>query len=112
MKCIALGLVTLLVCGCRSDTHGDDRPLAGSARTTSTSGTSAADTRLASEVQRAIANDTALSYDARNVSVSARGGQVTLRGKVSSAEEKRRVEDIARRCAGVSSVNNELDVRV
>lgn len=108
MKHIALGLFALLVCGCRSDSHREDRwtsPVAAEASMTQ------GDTRLASEVRRAIASESALSYDARNVSVLADGGRITLRGNVRTAEEKRRVEEIARSCAGVSSVNNELRVR-
>jgi osmotically-inducible protein OsmY len=67
------------------------------------------DLRTEAEVRKAIVGDKSLSLLAHNVKIMTADGVVTLRGPVKSAEEKRRVEELARRVQGVSSVKNELD---
>lgn len=49
--------------------------------------------------------------DASDISVSVAGGEVTLDGHVSDRQAKRRAEDIADRCSGVSHVQNNLRVK-
>ena len=106
MKLLALALVPLVVCGCKSreDSHREEAP-------SSTSATLETDAHLAESVRKAIAADMALSYDARNVRVTADDGVVTLRGTVASEDERSRIEALARNCAGVRSVDNEVEVR-
>lgn len=65
---------------------------------------------IAADVRSAIVNDTSLSTNAHNVKVVARGGEVVLRGPVASADEKAKVEQIVRSVAGVTRVDNQLDV--
>jgi osmotically-inducible protein OsmY len=47
---------------------------------------------------------------AHNVKVVTAGGVVTLRGPVESEQEKRLIEDKAMQVAGVSRVDNQLEV--
>jgi len=47
---------------------------------------------------------------ARHIKVETQGAVVTLRGKVSSAEERTAAEEIARRITGVASVSNALQI--
>jgi osmotically-inducible protein OsmY len=54
--------------------------------------------------------DTKMSVDAQNVKIITQDGRVTLRGPVKSDTEKKRIEEIAGSVAGVSKVNNELEV--
>lgn len=69
-----------------------------------------ADVKFAADVRSAIYNDKTLSMEAHNVKLVAAGGVVTLRGPVASAEEKAKVEKIVRSVAGVTRVDNQLDV--
>ncbi len=70
-----------------------------------------ADIKLAAAVRRAIVKDKSLSMSAHNVKLVAAGGVVTLRGPVDSASEKASVETLVQGVAGVSRVDNQLDVK-
>ncbi len=50
--------------------------------------------------------------DSAAIAVSADGGEITLRGTVGSAREKREAKKDAARIYGVKSVRNELEVRL
>lgn len=68
------------------------------------------DIRVAAAVRKALVADASLSTSARNVKLVAAKGTVTLRGPVKTEEEKTRVEAIAKGVAGVTSVQNQLDI--
>lgn len=70
-----------------------------------------ADIKVAAAVRRAIVKDKSLSMSAHNLKLIAAQGGVTLRGPVKNADEKSRVESIVKNVAGVSSVDNQLDVK-
>jgi len=67
------------------------------------------DIRTAADVRKAIVDDKSLSVEAHNVKVLASGGVVTLRGPVNNADEKKRIEQLAKNVPGVTSVKNELE---
>ena len=69
------------------------------------------DIKLAAAVRQAIVNDKALSTTAHNVKLVAANGVVTLRGPVNSEGEKEKVGQCAAGVAGVSKVDNLLDVK-
>ena len=69
------------------------------------------DIKLAAAVRNAIVNDKALSMTAHNVKLVAANGVVTLRGPVNSQGEKEKVGQCVAAVAGVSKVDNELDVK-
>jgi osmotically-inducible protein OsmY len=50
--------------------------------------------------------------DSDAIAVSANDGEVTLRGTVVSFRQKREAQKAAERVYGVTSVRNELDVRI
>lgn len=54
--------------------------------------------------------DTKLSTNAKNVKIITQNGKVTLRGPVKSADEKSRIEEIARTVAGVDNVDSQLEI--
>ncbi len=54
--------------------------------------------------------DADLSLAAENVQIMSEGGKLTLRGNVASAEERAAVERLARSAAGVTEVDNQLEV--
>ena len=67
------------------------------------------DIRTAADVRKAIVDDKSLSVQAHNVKVLASNGVVTLRGPVNNAEEKTRIEQLAKNVQGVTTVKNELE---
>jgi hyperosmotically inducible periplasmic protein len=71
---------------------------------------SKADVEMTAAIRKAIVDDKSLSVNAHNVKVITANGVVTLRGPVKSEEEKRAVEAKAKQVAGVSQVNNLLEV--
>ena len=72
---------------------------------------SKADINVAANVRSAIVADHSLSMKAHNIKLVANNGAVTLRGPVDSDAEKTKVEQIAKGVAGVTSVDNDLDVK-
>ena len=83
----------------------------GATQTPQKQTTGADDRKLAADVRRAVVDDKSLSTSAHNVKIVANGGVVTLRGPVLSEEEKVKVEKHAQQVAGVSSVENQLDIK-
>jgi osmotically-inducible protein OsmY len=51
-----------------------------------------------------------MSVNAQNVKIITQDGTVTLRGPVNSAEEKKKIEDIARAVVGEDKVVSQLEV--
>lgn len=71
----------------------------------------AGDRQVLAAVRRAVVHDKSLSTSAHNVKIVARDGVVTLRGPVRSADEKGKVEKLAQQVAGVTSIDNQLDIK-
>ena len=69
------------------------------------------DRELLAAVRRSVVKDKSLSTSAHNVKILAENGVVTLRGPVKSDEEKTKVEALAKQVAGVTSVQNHLDIK-
>src|SRR5262245_62105382 len=68
------------------------------------------DLQLVQDVRRVIVDDKSLSSEARNVTILADHGVVTLRGQVRDPAELRAVEEHAVRVAGRDHVLNQLAV--
>lgn len=69
-----------------------------------------ADRMLAQRVSDILRQEGPLSSAAQNITVHASNGTVTLRGSVSSQQEKDDLEAKAKQVAGVNQVNNQLEV--
>jgi osmotically-inducible protein OsmY len=69
------------------------------------------DRELLAAVRRSVVKDKSLSTTAHNVKILAENGVITLRGPVKSDAEKAQVEALARQVAGVTSVQNNLDIK-
>ncbi len=74
-------------------------------------GTSESDVRITADIRRAILEDTLMSVNAQNCKVITRNGVVTLRGPVASQAEKDAIEAKAKAVAGVTGVDNQLEVK-
>jgi hyperosmotically inducible protein len=73
-------------------------------------GNKKSDVKMLAEVRKAIVKDKTLSMDAKNVKILYSQGCVTLKGPVDSDDEKAKVEEIAKGCAGVTSVTDMITV--
>ena len=69
----------------------------------------AAGATLTTKVKTALANDAGMKT-MTNIDVDSKDGVVTLKGKVDSADLKKKAGDIAKKVSGVKSVKNELKV--
>lgn len=70
----------------------------------------ATDLAMSAEIRREIMTRGNLSMNAQNVKVMTDAGVVTLRGVVDHVTEMGRIGDIAHGTAGVSRVDNELEL--
>ncbi|MBV8069988.1 MAG: BON domain-containing protein [Acidobacteriaceae bacterium] len=69
------------------------------------------DREMASHIRRDVVKDKSLSTYGHNVKIVADHGKVTLKGPVHSEDEKRTIEDHARKYAGDGNVNDEMTVK-
>jgi len=74
-------------------------------------GASKADLEITRQIHRTITSDSEFSAEAKNVKVVTVNGKVTLRGSVSNVQEQRAIASVARRVAGVSAIDNQLEVK-
>lgn len=68
-----------------------------------------ADIDLTAKIRKEVVA-TKMSVNAQNVKIITQNGEVTLRGPVASAEEKQKIEDIARSVAGNDKVVSKLEI--
>jgi osmotically-inducible protein OsmY len=68
-----------------------------------------ADIGITASIRRSVV-DTKMSTNAQNVKIITQDGNVTLRGPVQTQEEKDRIDEIARKVAGVKAVDSQLEV--
>jgi len=68
------------------------------------------DRALTSRIRKSIVDDSELSTKAKNVEIVSNNGAVTLRGPVTTAAEKTRVESHAEKQAGAKRVTNQIEV--
>jgi hyperosmotically inducible periplasmic protein len=73
-------------------------------------GNSQADVSTTAQIRKGILADKGMSVNAKNVKIITKNGQVTLRGPVNTAEEKRHIEEIANRIGRSANVNSQLEV--
>jgi len=69
------------------------------------------DIKLTQTIRKAVMKDKSLTMTAKNVKIITAGGKVTLRGPVNTAEEKTKINDLAKAAAGTVPVDNQLEVK-
>jgi osmotically-inducible protein OsmY len=69
------------------------------------------DLKITQQIRQNVMADDNLSFTAKNVKIITAGGKVTLRGPVKTAEERSAIEAAARKVAGVSQVDNQIEVK-
>jgi len=88
----------------------NERDSAGATTTPVDQGQNETDLAITSNIRKAIVEDKALSVNAENVKIITNGGAVTLRGPVKSEQEKSAIEAKAKQVAGVSRIDNQLEI--
>jgi hyperosmotically inducible protein len=92
------------------NTAVNERDSTGATTTPIDQGNSEADLAMLAKIRQAVVDDKALSTNAQNVKIVTNNGVVTLRGPVKSAEEKKAIEAKATQVAGVTKVENLLEI--
>ena len=83
-------------------------------RETQTSGdqsNSSGDLKITQTIRQALMKDSELSITAKNIKIITDNGQVTLRGPVKNAQEKAKIDQLARSAAGGAKIDDQLDVK-
>jgi osmotically-inducible protein OsmY len=74
-------------------------------------GNNETDLKITQQVRQAVMADGSLSFTAKNVKIITQAGKVTLRGPVKSTAERDAIEAAARKVAGVTQVDNQIEVK-
>lgn len=69
------------------------------------------DLKITQHVRQAVMADGSLSFTAKNVKIITQNGKVTLRGPVKTAQERDAIEAATRKVAGVTQVDNQIEVK-
>lgn len=69
------------------------------------------DLKITQQIRQAVMADGTLSFTAKNVKIITQNGKVTLRGPVNSAQERDAIDAAARKVAGSTQVDNQLEVK-
>src|SRR5436189_3650803 len=93
------------------NTATNQRDRSGETNTSGDQSNSSADLKITQAVRRALMKDSELSSTAKNIKVITANGQVTLRGPVKTAQEKAKIDQIAKSAAGGAKIDDQLDVK-
>src|SRR5204863_8408889 len=93
------------------NTATNQRDRSGETNASGDQSNSSADLKTTQAVRRALMKDSELSTTAKNIKVITANGQVTLRGPVRTAQEKAKIDQIAKSAAGGAQIDDQLDVK-
>ena len=93
------------------NTGKNERDRSGETKTPVDQSNTPEDLKITQSIRQAVVKDKSLTMTAKNVKIITAGGQVTLRGPVNSAEEKTKIEKLAKTAAGEAKVDNQLEVK-
>ena len=93
------------------NTKVNQRDTNASALTPMDQNNNSADLKITQQIRQAVMADGSLSFTAKNVKIITQGGKVTLRGPVKTDQERSNIEAAARKIAGVTQVDNQLEVK-
>jgi osmotically-inducible protein OsmY len=93
------------------NTATNERDRSGETKTSGDQSNSSADLKTTQAIRQALMKDGDLSTTAKNIKVITANGHVTLRGPVKTAEEKAKIDQLAKSAAGGAEIDNQLDVK-
>ena len=92
------------------NTATNERDRSGETQTSGDQSNSSADLKITQAIRQALMKDSELSTTAKNIKIITDNGQVTLRGPVKNAQEKAKIDELARSAAGGAKIVDQLDV--
>ena len=92
------------------NTATNERDRSGETKTSGDQSNNSPDLKITQAIRQALMKDGQLSTTAKNIKVITENGQVTLRGPVKNAQEKARVDQLAKSVAGGAHIVDQLDV--
>ena len=92
------------------NTATNERDRSGETQTSGDQSNSQADLKITQAIRQALMKDSELSMTAKNIKVITTNGQVTLRGPVKTAQEKAKIDHIAKSAAGGARIEDQLEV--
>ena len=93
------------------NTATNERDRSGETQTSGDQSNSSADLKITQAIRQALMKDGELSMTAKNIKIVTANGQVTLRGPVKNAQEKSKIDQLARSAASGAKIENQLDVK-
>jgi hyperosmotically inducible protein len=93
------------------NTKKNERDRSGETKTPIDQSNKPEDLKVTQDIRKAVMKDGSLTTSAKNVKIITAAGRVTLRGPVSTAEEKTKIEALAKAAAGQMPVDNQLEVK-
>ena len=88
----------------------NERDRSGETKTSGDQSNSPADLKTTQAIRQALMKDGELSMTAKNIKVITANGHVTLRGPVKTAQEKAKIDQLAKAAAGGAPILDQLDV--
>jgi len=89
----------------------NERDRSGETQTSGDQSNSSADLKTTQAIRQALMKDRELSTTAKNIKIITNNAQVTLRGPVKNAQEKAKIDQLARSAAGGAKIDDQLDVK-
>ena len=93
------------------NTAVNERDRSGETQTSGDQSNSSADLKITQAIRQALMKDGELSTTAKNVKIITNNGQVTLRGPVKTAQEKAKIDQLAKSAAGGAKIDDQLEVK-
>ena len=93
------------------NTATNERDRSGETKTSGDQSNSSADSKTTQAIRQALMKDGELSMTAKNIKIITANGHVTLRGPVKTAQEKAKIDQLAKAAAGGVQIDNQLDVK-
>src|SRR5215831_20740721 len=93
------------------NTAMNERDRSGETQTSGGQSNSSADLKITQAIRQALMKDSELSATAKNIKIITNNGQVTLRGPVKNAQEKAKIDHLARSAASGAKIDDRLDVK-
>ena len=93
------------------NTATNERDRSGETKTSGDQSNSSADLKITQAIRQALMRDSELSTTAKNVKIIANNGHVTLRGPVKTAQEKAKIDQLAKSAASGVKIDDQLEVK-
>ena len=92
------------------NTKKNERDRKGSTLTAGDQGNGKDEVKITASIRKQVVGSS-MSFNAKNVKIITQGTKVTLRGPVKTDQEKAQIESLAKATAGVTDVDNQLEVK-